>query len=496
MKIKFILFLFWNFIIHSTFSQVGINTTSPEGALDVSSSTTGFVPPRVQLTSTLLEAPVVNPQTGSIPAGTIVWNIASAGTVPNDVGPGLYYWDGSRWISFAGSPGGIDWSISGNYGTNTTSNYIGTNDDNGFVVKTNATNRFLYGNAGGLYSYEDGAAATPAYSWNDNKDLGIYRKGADTLAFSTVGLERMYIEERGRVSVNGANTNQGVLNATSLTAGTAWNKVFSAIQGVNNEDYGAGLWGKTSSATGYGVYGYAWKFDGIGVFGYNNKKGIGVYGKNDGGGIGVKGEFTGNAVTGTAIGVNGISSRTNGYGVLGENTAFSAGGSAEYGVYSNGDSGATGVKTFRIDHPLDPENKYLVHFSIESNEVLNIYRGKATFNEEGNTTVTLPNYYKVINKDASYQLTPIGAAMPNLFISKEISQNTFVISGGVAGKKVSWQITAQRNDLYVQRKKPQVEVEKTEFEKGKYLIPELYNQPKEKGVFYSNKKIKVNNINN
>ena len=37
-----------------------------------------------------------------------------------------------------------------------------------------------------------------------------------------------------------------------------------------------------------------------------------------------------------------------------------------------------GVKTFRIDHPLDPENKYLSHSSVESPDVMNIYNGNIT----------------------------------------------------------------------------------------------------------------------
>src|ERR1035441_2021073 len=38
------------------------------------------------------------------------------------------------------------------------------------------------------------------------------------------------------------------------------------------------------------------------------------------------------------------------------------------------------TKNFRIDHPLDPTNKYLYHASIESSEVLNQYSGNAVLN--------------------------------------------------------------------------------------------------------------------
>jgi hypothetical protein len=36
---------------------------------------------------------------------------------------------------------------------------------------------------------------------------------------------------------------------------------------------------------------------------------------------------------------------------------------------------SAGTKDFKIDHPLDPANKYLVHASVESSEMMNIYTG-------------------------------------------------------------------------------------------------------------------------
>ncbi|MFK5983199.1 MAG: hypothetical protein QM499_09815 [Flavobacteriaceae bacterium] len=83
-----------------TIAQVGINTTTPNGILDISSSTTGFVLPRVSLTSTILQAPVVNPKTGVsiIPEGTTVYNTNTSSSGTNDVSPGMYVWDGSKWV--------------------------------------------------------------------------------------------------------------------------------------------------------------------------------------------------------------------------------------------------------------------------------------------------------------------------------------------------------------------------------------------------------------
>jgi len=83
-------------------AQVGIGTTTPRGALEIYSSTNGFVTPRVALSSVTESAPVVNPQTAEAPlTGTIVYNTATAGTSPNEVSPGYYFWNGSLWLKIA-----------------------------------------------------------------------------------------------------------------------------------------------------------------------------------------------------------------------------------------------------------------------------------------------------------------------------------------------------------------------------------------------------------
>ena len=133
-----------------TFAQVGVGTTTPNGALDVSSSTNGFVPPRVALTSIIIEAPVVNPQGGLIPAGTVVYNIATDGTSPNNVAPGLYFWNGTRWVAFAGSPGGLDWTLTGNGGTTAATNFVGTTDSQDLQLRTNNLERITVSATGNV----------------------------------------------------------------------------------------------------------------------------------------------------------------------------------------------------------------------------------------------------------------------------------------------------------------------------------------------------------
>lgn len=170
-----------------------------------------------------------------------------------------------------------------------------------------------------------------------------------------------------------------------------------------------------------------------------------------------------------------------------------------YGVYANGDVGASGTKSFRIDHPSDPANKYLLHYSIESPEVLNAYSGKVVLDHRGEAVVVLPTYFASINKDPRYTLTAIGAAMPNLHISEEIDERSlligsriqegdtppicsFRISGGVAGAKVSWRVECLRNDLRMQRQPAPVEMDKPESERGTYQRPDYYGLVDDRGL--------------
>lgn len=184
----------------------------------------------------------------------------------------------------------------------------------------------------------------------------------------------------------------------------------------------------------------------------------------------------------TSVGVKGqtLATNINAVGVWGQSPVGGV------GVFSNGDLVASGAKAFCIDHPLDPQNKLLKHFSIESNEVLNMYRGNVILDGNGEATVELPDYFSAININFSYNLTAVGA-QANLYIKKEISDRTFEIAGGKPGQKVSWVVYADRNDPYIKQHPENVknEIEKTGEWAGKYLRPELYGQPAEMEIFHN-----------
>ena len=182
-------------------------------------------------------------------------------------------------------------------------------------------------------------------------------------------------------------------------------------------------------------------------------------------------------------------------------TPESSSGAAGYGIYATGGVGGVGVaayagyfdgnievtgtvfgsvKDFKIDHPLDPANKYLVHTSVESSEMINIYSGNVVTDELGLVTVTLPDWFQAENTDFRYQLTVLGGRFAQAIVSKEVANNQFTISTNASNVKVSWQITAVRQDNYAKAHPVIVEQEKPASERGFYQNPELYGQPKEK----------------
>ena len=88
---SYISFLIIASISGTAISQVGIGTNTPEGALDITSSTAGFIYPVVALTSVLTPT-ISNPNGGSLAIGTTVYNTATTNIGPNSVYPGIYVW--------------------------------------------------------------------------------------------------------------------------------------------------------------------------------------------------------------------------------------------------------------------------------------------------------------------------------------------------------------------------------------------------------------------
>ncbi|MDY0089675.1 MAG: hypothetical protein RBR78_04835 [Flavobacteriaceae bacterium] len=170
------------------FAQVGIGNTSPRGALEVTSSDTGFIAPQASLTDTGTALPVINPQGGALAAGTIVYNTNTA----NDVTPGYYYWDGSIWVRMAAATATPNngWEIMGNNNVTSGIHFLGTTNTQALDFRTNNTLRFRVANANQVHAMANGTDAAPFYSWASNPNTGLYASGLDDMLFSTGGVPR------------------------------------------------------------------------------------------------------------------------------------------------------------------------------------------------------------------------------------------------------------------------------------------------------------------
>lgn len=260
---------------------------------------------------------------------------------------------------------------------------------------------------------------------------------------------------------------QAATNASSILTSAIVGSSTGGASGISGQvestaTAAQGVYGNNLRTTGgYGAYAIGH----TGTVGETNYQlGFGTYGRN----------YDAIGPLGNSVGAYGL-----GYiGVWGDQSD-----PLGYSVYANGDFGAAGTKAFAIDHPLDPEHKYLKHYSIESNEVLNMYRGTIAFDSNGEAIVSMPDYFDAVNANFSYQLTPIGGYAP-LFIKEKLNDGKFVIAGGASGMEVSWTVYAERNDPYLQQhpESKQVEVNKEEWNQGKYLQPDLYDQPDSKKI--------------
>jgi hypothetical protein len=192
--------------------------------------------------------------------------------------------------------------------------------------------------------------------------------------------------------------------------------------------------------------------------------------------------FSGCGIGGTGVIATGGQGLSN--GIAGDGIVVWPGGAEAWAGYFGGDVDITGTlyagaKNFKIDHPLDPARKYLVHASIESSEMMNLYSGNVTTDAQGESTVQLPSWFVALNRDFRYQLTVIGQ-FAQAIIARKIENHQFTIRTNAPNVEVSWQVTGLRQDAYAQAHPLVVEEEKPARLQGFYIHPELHGAPPEK----------------
>ena len=295
-------------------------------------------------------------------------------------------------------------------------------------------------------------------------------------------------------SLSGTSNNPGLAGVHGVhTAGQAavigTSDAGRGVLGISKS--GQGVWGASDSSAavvGVSAKGEAFRGEGVsGVVGIG-KSWVGVYGETNGarnvGPAGVWGEGKQ-----SGDGVKGVTSAVNAAGVAAFHLTNQGPGifaqGAPAGLF-NGDVTINGrlrasVKSFVIDHPLDPANKYLSHCSVESPDLMNIYSGEAVTDSEGNATVALPDYFGALNCDFRYQLTVIGK-FAQAIVASGIENNRFTIKTDQPDVKVSWQVTGIRQDPSAKAFPSSVEEEKPEAERGLFLHPEHYGHSRDRGI--------------
>lgn len=337
-------------------------------------------------------------------------------------------------------------------------------------VQGNASN----GGAGvSGYSSGTGGAGVYGYAEGGGK-AAIWGQGSGS---SPAGLFDGNLQVNGNTSVTGTATISGNtdINGSASVSGSAltFSAVYRQMLNLFTENYGVGVQnGVLYERT---PYGFAWYRGGS----HSNATfdpgtgGTTLMTLDPGGNLVSHGSMT---CTETSQGaIHGISYNTG--------PSFFAG-RFDGNVTVNNNLDVTGDKNFKIDHPLDPAGKYLIHSCIESPDRLNVYSGNVTTDASGNAVITLPSYFAAINRDFRYQLTVIGQ-FAQAIVADEIQDDHFSIKSDKPKVKVSWQVTGVRQDAWA-RAHPMVnERAKPAGERGTYLHPELFGQPEEKGLSWS-----------
>lgn len=209
---------------------------------------------------------------------------------------------------------------------------------------------------------------------------------------------------------------------------------------------------------------------------------LGEHRESDNWGVGVRGNGNYRGVEGFAYGQTFSGPRTGVYGSAAGGTApgtnygvygTASGSGTNYAGYFAGNTHVTGTLSkgggsFKIDHPLDPANKYLFHSFVESPDMMNVYNGNVVLDADGAAVVDLPEWFDALNRDFRYQLTCIGGFAP-VYVAEKVQGNRFRIAGGAPGLEVSWQVTGIRQDAFANAHRIPVELDKPADERGTYL---------------------------
>ncbi|MBN2729160.1 MAG: hypothetical protein JXR53_08035 [Bacteroidales bacterium] len=375
--------------IQTRAQSVGVSnaaiTPDASSMFEVRATNKGMLIPRVALTATNAAGPIASPATS-----LLVYNTATAGSgTATGVYPGYYYNAGTpaapNWKRLAeGTGSGDAWLTTGNFGTTPANNWLGTNDAQDFVIRSNNTERMRVVSGGNVIVNTTAPidvtdALEVVVSPTFTTGLGAYGNGG-----YPIYAEQLSGADDAITAINsaatGAGNGCGLFGASNQTGGAGIfgygstytrgvlgltiNATYAGVQGQNGHGDGDGVYGINNAATGAGggagVYGYSSQTGAAGVIGSGNTTTRGVLGINTNAtyaavqgqngsvdGIGVLGLNTGAAGVNTGVGVwgetsqggfpaagvVGLNAHANGPAMIAYNAAVSGPGSAD-GIYA------------------------------------------------------------------------------------------------------------------------------------------------------------------
>ena len=305
--------------------------------------------------------------------------------------------------------------------------HIALGNDNSMFFNINASDRMVLTAGGSLGLGTQTPSAALDIERGGSLDVGARvvnnagGVGFEALLGGIDGVGIRSIVSGGTSVLASTDTGTAVRALATLPSGIAIEAESTAFSGTS-----IGVRGTTSSASGVGIEGIT-TFDGVGVRGASQAGGIGVQ----------------------AIGaVGGLALQADGNVVINGTLSKSAG-------------------SFRIDHPLDPKNRYLSHSFVESPDMMNIYNGNIVTDQSGFAEVEMPAWFDALNRDFRYQLTVIGS-FARATIGQKLEGKCFVILTDEPNIEVSWQVTGIRDDPYARAHPIEVESDKPESQRGRY----------------------------
>jgi hypothetical protein len=197
-----------------------------------------------------------------------------------------------------------------------------------------------------------------------------------------------------------------------------------------------GVYGDSVAPAGIGVYGEALSFSGAtfgGSFKTNSPEGTSVYGPT------------------TADSADAIAIYSD------------APGSSAYAGYFAGKVQITGMLSkaggsFTIDHPLDPERKYLSHSFVESPEMLNVYNGNITTDASGQATEGCRSQFAPHLRSVLHVVRCMSSVVTQLRCEPLVQRcDERRVAGGVADLRTLRQLAVGKVDAastLAQRRKP------------------------------------------